>query len=58
MKEVSYLVLVEFLEGLGLDLLDGIDLARGDVLRFVDLRVFLAGAEEVDLLKVLLPEHL
>ena len=41
-KRSTYLVLIEFVEGLGFDFLDGVVLARWDVFSLVDLGVFLS----------------
>ena len=50
-------ILVEFLEVLGLDFFERVDLAAGQVFDLVDFGVLLAGPEQVDFLEVLLSKH-
>lgn len=52
-----FLVLVQFVHGLGLDFFDGVDLSCLLVDGLVDLGVLLARAQQLHSLKVALAEH-
>lgn len=54
----TYLILIELVERFGLNLLEGVVAARGNMEHLVDLGVLLAVAQQVHFLKVLLSEHL
>ena len=54
----TYLVLIQLIQCLGFDLLNGIVLAGRYMLSLVDLSVLLARTKQVYFLEILFPKHL
>lgn len=53
----SYFVFVELVQRFSLDLLESVVSVCGQMQGLIDFGVFLSRAEEVNLLKILFPEH-